>query len=72
MDVYIAFTKKQNERIHEWKTGLPKSSSGKRLYGIEFEPTEEQDEEGHKLFRASMKSNDGHIFLVTKKAAFHT
>jgi hypothetical protein len=70
MDVYIAFTQKQQIKINEWKDTLPKVK-GKRTYGITFISMDERDTNGHQVFKAIMRSSDGHKLLVTKKAAFH-
>jgi hypothetical protein len=72
MDVYIAFTEKQKIRIQDWKSSLPSPKpKQKRAYGIIFIPTEERDKEEHQLFKAVMRSSDGHKFVVTRKASFH-
>jgi hypothetical protein len=72
MDLYVAFTDKQSARIKEWKSTLPKKKQGTtRLFSILFFATGIEDKDGHFLFKAVMKTSDGHKFLITKKAALH-
>jgi hypothetical protein len=72
MDVYLAFTDKENAKIEQWKKELPKVKKGaKRSYGISFHPMNEKDEDDHLLFKAYFTTDDGHRLFLTKKAAFH-
>lgn len=69
MNIYFAFSEKENDKIDEWKVNLPKPKHNtKRTFGIELIPLDVIDEDNNRIFKAVFKSSDGHKLLVTKRA----
>jgi len=70
MNIFIAFTEKEELKIAEWKKALPKCK-GRRMFSISFVATGERNGDSRLLFRSIFKSSDGHKLLVSKKAIMH-